>query len=135
MRFSSARSSPTAPASTFRRISGDDRQQRRKEYDDARAGRQRDFCEHRLRRAFSSNKGTSRFNVVPHTLDFFRVQSGEALTASVHGTEFSVDVANHSVTYDCTRGEVNVTKTGYLLIGQRPVRASFVDVISAVSRP
>ena len=41
----------------------------------------------------SSNNGTSRFNVVPHTLDFFRVQSGEALTASVHGTEFSVDVA------------------------------------------
>ena len=67
----------------------------------------------------SSNKGTSRFSVVPHTLDFFRVQSGEALTASVHGTEFSVDVAGHSVTYDCTRGEVNVTKTGYLVIGQR----------------
>ncbi len=83
----------------------------------------------------SSNKGTSRFNVVPHTLDFFRVQSGEALTASVHGTEFSVNVANHSVTYNCTRGEVNVTKTGYLLIGQLPVRASFIDVISAASRP
>jgi hypothetical protein len=83
----------------------------------------------------SSNAGKSIFDVVPNTLDFFRVQSGEALTASVHGTMFLIDATAGSVTFTCTRGEVNITKTGYLLIGVKRLKASLIDVISAANNP
>lgn len=81
----------------------------------------------------SSNAGTTLFSVVPKALDFFRVQSGESLTASVHGTEFSVDVDAGSVSYTCTQGEVNITKIGYIVVAQRRLQTSLVDVISAQS--
>ncbi|HEV3195586.1 MAG TPA: FecR domain-containing protein, partial [Candidatus Cybelea sp.] len=83
----------------------------------------------------STNGGAAVFSVVPKTLDFFRVQSGEVLTASVHGTEFSVDAHSGSVTFACTQGEVNITKTGYLVVGNRRLKASLIDVISAANRP
>lgn len=79
----------------------------------------------------SSLRGRSIFNVVPKALDFFRVQSGEVLTASVHGTEFSVENDRNVVTFACKQGEVNITKTGYLLIGQRRLQTSLIDVISS----
>ena len=81
----------------------------------------------------SSNGGRSVFSVVPHTLDFFRVQSGESLTASVHGTVFSVETAPGAVTYSCREGEVNITKNGYVLIGQRRLQTALIDVISAAA--
>ncbi len=81
----------------------------------------------------SSNGGASVFSVVPHTLDFFRVQSGESLTASVHGTVFSVDTSTPTVTYSCREGEVNITKTGYVLIGQQRLQTALIDVISAAA--
>ncbi len=83
----------------------------------------------------TSNAGTSLFNIVPKTLDFFRVQSSEVLTASVHGTEFSIDTAPEAVTFNCTKGEVHITKTGYLLIGHRRLQTSLIDVISAAAAP
>ncbi|MBV8530974.1 MAG: tetratricopeptide repeat protein, partial [Candidatus Eremiobacteraeota bacterium] len=82
----------------------------------------------------SSNGGRALFSVVPKTLDFFRVQSGEALTASVHGTAFSVETGA-AVTFDCREGEVNITKMGYVLIGQRRLQTSLIDVISAAATP
>lgn len=62
------------------------------------------------------------------------MQSGEALTASVHGTEFSIDATASSVTYVCTSGEVNITKAGFLLIGTQRETVSLVDVISAARK-
>src|SRR5271156_2997474 len=83
----------------------------------------------------SSNGGHAIFSVVPNSLDFFRVQSGEALNASVHGTVFSIDTDGGSVTFSCSRGEVNIAKTGYLLIGDKRLKASLIDVISAAQTP
>ena len=62
----------------------------------------------------TSNAGASIFSVLPRSLDFFRVQSGESLTASVHGTVFSVDTAVGDVTFTCTRGALSIIKSGYL---------------------
>ena len=81
-----------------------------------------------------ASAGQSLFTVVPNSLDFFRVQSGEALTASVHGTEFSAEVTGGNVSYTCTRGEVNITKNGYLVIGEKRLPAWLLDVISAATR-
>ena len=81
----------------------------------------------------TSNGGTSLFNIVPKTLDFYRVQSSEVLTASVHGTEFSVDTAPAAVTFHCTKGEVHITKAGYVVIGQRRLQTSLIDVIAAAA--
>ena len=53
----------------------------------------------------SSNGGKATFDIVPGALDFFRVQSGQALTAAVHGTVFSIDAAANNVTFTCTRGD------------------------------
>jgi hypothetical protein len=83
----------------------------------------------------SSNGGKSIFSIVPNTLDFFRVQSSEVLTASVHGTVFSIDATTSGVTFTCARGEVNITKTGYLLIGAKRLKTSLIDVISAAQQP
>ena len=79
----------------------------------------------------SNNGGKSLFSVIPGALDFFRVQSGESLTASVHGTDFWVDNETTGVTFKCDRGEVNIEKTGYLQVGDRRLRTSLIDVISA----
>ena len=81
----------------------------------------------------TSDAGASIFTVLPRSLDFFRVQSGESLTASVHGTIFSVDTAGGSVTFTCKRGALNITKSGYLAIGDRRLKTSLIDVISAAS--
>jgi tetratricopeptide (TPR) repeat protein len=83
----------------------------------------------------TSNAGKTTFSIVPKMLDFFRVQSGNAINAAVHGTVFSVDTAASGVTFDCTRGVVNITKNGYLWIGQGRVKATLIDVIAAASRP
>ena len=79
----------------------------------------------------SSNRGTATFSIVPKSLDFFRVRSGEALTASVHGTVFSVGASGRGVSFYCTRGAVNITRTGYLQIGFKKQSASLIDVIAA----
>ncbi|MBV9263015.1 MAG: tetratricopeptide repeat protein, partial [Candidatus Eremiobacteraeota bacterium] len=81
-----------------------------------------------------SNRGLAIFSVVPKALDFYRVQSSEVLTASVHGTEFSVSAAGDSVTFTCRQGEINVTKTGYLSIGGQRTKTSLIDVISSAAR-
>lgn len=78
-----------------------------------------------------SNGGKTIFDVVHGALDFFRVQYGEQITAGVSGTLFSIDASADSVTYACTRGEVDITKLGYLLIGTKPLQTSLIDVISA----
>jgi hypothetical protein len=84
----------------------------------------------------SSGGGNTIFSVVPRGLDFFRVVgAGEAITAAVHGTVLSVDSANRKVTCTCTRGTVNITKRGYVLIGAARKKASLIDVISAAKRP
>jgi tetratricopeptide (TPR) repeat protein len=83
----------------------------------------------------SSNGGHVGFSVVPGSLDFFHVQSGESLNASVHGTEFSIDADQGNVTFDCTRGEVGIQKTGYLLVGEKSIDVTLSDVISAVHVP
>ena len=83
----------------------------------------------------SSNAGTTLFSVMPKALDFFRVQSGESLTASVHGTDFSIERTSKTVSFNCTLGEVSITKTGYILIGQRRLQTSLIDIISAAATP
>src|SRR5271165_101819 len=79
----------------------------------------------------SSDAGKAIFSVVPKSLDFFRVQSGEAITAGVHGTVFSLERSPSTVTVTCTRGAVDITKTGYLQIGEETTKVSLIDTISA----
>lgn len=76
------------------------------------------------------NAGNATFSVVPGALDFFRVQSGDALTASVHGTIFSVEEQNGNVTFVCTRGVVDIVKKGYVQVGSDSYQTTLVDVIS-----
>ncbi len=77
--------------------------------------------------------GSTVFSIVVHALDFYRV-TFRKFTASAHGTVFSLHATKSHVTFTCTRGEVNVTKTGYVLIGARRLKASLIDVISAAKR-
>ena len=84
----------------------------------------------------SSNGGKAIFNIVPKSLDFFRVRSGESIMAGVHGTVFwidseALDPSAPTVAVDCTRGAVDVTKTGYLQIGAQTRVVSLIDTISA----
>jgi tetratricopeptide (TPR) repeat protein len=83
----------------------------------------------------SNNAGHVIFHVVTGALDFFRVQSGEAITASVHGTVFWMDESKGAVTVSCKSGEVNITKTGYVLIAGKRLKASLIDVLSATKTP
>jgi hypothetical protein len=81
------------------------------------------------------NSGTTRFSVIPRALDFFRVQSGEAVTAGVHGTEFSVSSLPGTVTIACTNGVVDVEKNGLLQVGPVVKKITLVDVVSPGLRP
>ncbi len=83
----------------------------------------------------AANGGTSQYFVEPHSLDFFRVQSSEVLTASVRGTQFSVAASGGSVTYICRSGEVNIVKAGYLIIGTKRLKTSLIDVLSSTRSP
>jgi hypothetical protein len=79
----------------------------------------------------ASNRRKAIFSVLPRSLDFFRVRSGESITASVHGTVFWVASAAHEVSFDCKSGEVNVTRTGHILIGLARKPITLTDVLSA----
>ncbi len=83
----------------------------------------------------ASNGGKTIFSIVPKSLDFFRVQSGEAITAGVHGTIFSLDRSDGAVTVACTRGAVDIAKTGYLQIGAKTTKVSLIDAISPDGQP
>src|ERR1700722_15190961 len=75
--------------------------------------------------------GKAIFTIVSGTLDFFRVRTGEAITASVHGTIFSADITTDAVAFACQRGEVNIARTGRIVIGHQRGVATLVDVISS----
>lgn len=65
----------------------------------------------------AAHRGRSTYSVVTHSLDFFRVQTGESLTAAAHGTAFSVGATDRTLDVRCSRGVVNVVELGYVRIG------------------
>ena len=81
-----------------------------------------------------SNAGQTLFDVVHNALDFYRVQYGDQISAGVSGTAFSVVASGKTVTFVCTRDQINVTKTGYLVIGAERKKVALIDVISAANR-
>jgi hypothetical protein len=82
----------------------------------------------------SLDRGSALFSVIHGALDFFNVVHGQQFTASVKGTEFSMDARGRDVTFACTRGAVDVTKTGLIKVGNASKKVSLVDVISANGR-
>jgi len=85
----------------------------------------------------SSNlaRGSAWFSVLHGALDFFQVTHTQQFIVSVKGTEFSVDASGRDVTFTCTRGTVDITKTGLISVGKVAKKISLVDVLSANSHP
>ena len=79
----------------------------------------------------SLDRGNAFFSVVHGALDFFNVNHTQQFTASVKGTEFSMDASGRDVKFLCTRGTVDVTKTGLIKVGSASKKVSLVDVLSA----
>lgn len=80
--------------------------------------------------------GRASFTVTPHLLDFFRVTFRQ-FTASVRGTVFGVDSSNRAVTFEVSRGSVNVSRRQQIVIaaaGKEIDNVSDVDVLSAQGR-
>ena len=81
-----------------------------------------------------SNAGQMLFDVVHNALDFYRVQYGDQISAGVSGTAFSVVASGKTVTFTCTRDQISITKTGYLVVGAEHTKVSLIDVISAANK-
>jgi tetratricopeptide (TPR) repeat protein len=79
-----------------------------------------------------SNAGKTFFDVVHNSLDFFRVQYGDQITAGVSGTAFSIDATEKTVAFRCTSDEVTITRSGYIRIGPARKAVTLADVISAM---
>jgi hypothetical protein len=79
----------------------------------------------------SLDRGSALFSVVHGALDFFQVIHTQQFTASVKGTEFSMDASGRDVTFVCTRGTVDIKKSGLISVGKVSKKISLVDVISA----
>ena len=81
-----------------------------------------------------SNTGKTLFEVAHKSLDFFRVQSGDQITAGVSGTAFSINATSKTVAFACTSDAVTITRSGYIRIGlaRKPITLS--DVISATGK-
>ena len=82
-----------------------------------------------------SNAGKTLFDVVHNSLDFFRVQYGDQITAGVSGTAFSIDARGTTVIVACTSDQVSVAKTGYLQIGTQRKKVTLFDTIVAGQKP
>ena len=77
--------------------------------------------------------GSLQVEVVPHVLDFFRVNF-RRFTAAVRGTAFSVDARDaKSVAFSCTRGSVDVVETGSIYLTGQYRSVHGVQAVSELS--
>lgn len=81
----------------------------------------------------SMSFGQAAFSVVHGALDFFRVNMRN-ISASVPGTEFTIDASSDSSAFKCTDGAVDVVRVGSLAIsGSAPSSVSNVRQTESVT--